>query len=83
MQKERSRTPREEEARDDWGILVCLVASSDQWPWSIDELIREREDELAARDAIDRLSRSGLVHRTKDGLIFPTRAALRYTEIKQ
>jgi hypothetical protein len=82
MQPERSYTPREEDARNDWGILVCLVRPMDQRPWSVDELIREHGDEVSARDAIGRLSRSGLIHLTADGLVFPTRAALHYHEIR-
>jgi hypothetical protein len=81
MQPERSCTTRNDEARSDWGILVCLIGPEDQRPWSVAELVRERGDEVTARDAIDRLSRSGLIHLTGDGLVFPTRSALHFTEI--
>jgi hypothetical protein len=46
------------------------------------EIIRERGDEIAALDSLDRLNKSGLIHRTRDDLVFPTRAALHYTRIR-
>jgi hypothetical protein len=64
MQPKRNPLPADEDARDDWGILVLLIGETDQRPWSVDELIRERGDELAARDSISRLERAGLIHRT-------------------
>jgi hypothetical protein len=82
MQPKRSLTPREEDARDDWGILVCLVCPADQRPWTVADLIRELGDEPAAIDAIGRLRRSGLIHRSADDVVIPTRAAIHYTEIK-
>lgn len=82
MQQERSRTVTEEDARADWGILSCLVTNRDQRPWSVDELARERGDSVEALDAIDRLVRAGLLHRTSDNLVFPTRAALHLTNIR-
>jgi len=82
MQSERSHTHGDDDARADWGILVLLVGESDQRPWSVEELVRERQDRRAALDSISRLQRTGLIHRTADDLVFPTRAALYYTEIK-
>jgi hypothetical protein len=43
---------------------------------------RERGDEIAALDSLDRLNKSGLIYRTRDDLVFPTRAALHYTRIR-
>lgn len=81
MQAKRNPLPAEDDARDDWGVLVLLVGQ-DQRPWSVAEIIREREDKIATLDSLDRLRKSGLIHRTADGLVFPTRAALHYTQIR-
>ena len=83
MQAKRNPLPAEDDAREDWGVLVLLIGQQDQRPWSVAEIIREREDEVAVLDSLDRLGKSGLIHRTADGLIFPTRAALHYTQIKE
>jgi hypothetical protein len=82
MQTEPNHTLGEDDDRDDWGVLVLLIRQDDQRPWSVAEIIRERGDEIAALDSLDRLSKSGLIHRTRDDLVFPTRAALHYTRIK-
>jgi hypothetical protein len=81
MQAKPNPLPAEDDARDDWGVLVLLVGQ-DQRPWSVAEIIREKGDEIAALDSLDRLYKSGLIHRTADDLVFPTRAALHYTQIR-
>jgi hypothetical protein len=83
MQPERSYTPEEDDARSDWGVLVLLVGQDDQRPWSVEEIVREQGDEIAAKDSLDQLYKSGLIHRTVDGLVFPTRAALHYHAIRR
>ncbi len=82
MQAKRNPLLADDDARNDWGVLVLLIGQDDQRPWSVAEIVRERRDEVAARDSLDRLDKSGLIHRTRDDLVFPTRAALHYTRIR-
>jgi hypothetical protein len=73
--------PVDEEAHAEWAVLNLLIDPDGQRPRSIDEIIRERSDRVAALDAIDRLYAFGLIHRTGDGFIFATRAAIRFSQI--
>jgi hypothetical protein len=58
-----------------------LIDSDRQRPWAVAEVIREHGHEQNALDGLDRLHGAGLIHRTADGLVFATRAAVRYSEI--
>jgi hypothetical protein len=55
--------------------MTLLLTHDDQRPWSTEELIRSIGREIDTRDAIADLHAVGLVHRTSDDFVFPTRAA--------
>jgi hypothetical protein len=82
MHQQHSCSQAAQQDADDWSIISPLLTDDDQRPWSIAELIRETGgNELAAIDALGRLARSGLIHRTRDDLVYPTRAALHLNRI--
>lgn len=82
MERQRTSEQAEQDDTDDRGIMWPLLNDEDHRPWSVAELIRDHGDEITAVDAIERLARSGLVHRTSDDLVYPTRAALHMHRIK-
>ena len=63
------------------GVVLLLLTTGDQRPWSVEELIREHGDRIQAIDALDHLYGVGLIHRTTDGFVWATGAAIRAEEI--
>jgi hypothetical protein len=70
-----------EEARADWFVLDLLLNGAVQRPWAIAEVVREYGHETNAIDALDRLHGAGLIHKTREGFVFATRAAVRYSQL--
>jgi hypothetical protein len=81
MQEQPTADIEQQQDTADGGIMSRLLTSHDQRPWSIEELIRDRDKANDTRDAIARLRGLGLIHVTTDGLVFPTRAALHLDQI--
>jgi hypothetical protein len=79
MQAEPNRTLAEKDDATDSEVLSIMLYADKQWPWSVEEIVRE----LGSTDAVDavaRLAGAGLLHRIGD-FIFPTRAAIYYHEV--
>lgn len=62
-------------------VLMCLTDSDEQRPWSLDEVIREFGSQSAI-DAINALVAAGLIHRSSDGFVWATRAAVHAARIR-
>jgi hypothetical protein len=84
---EESPTNQGEDARVESALLQRVL---DLHPTRVtaDELIRDlagEEADFGARDAVERaireLTGAGLLHRTEDGFVTPTRAAVHYGEL--
>jgi hypothetical protein len=58
-------------------ILDLLVDGENQRPWTMAELGLEIGDAVVVADAVASLAGAGLVHKTSDGFVFATRAAIR------
>jgi hypothetical protein len=84
---EENLTNRDEDTRVESALLQRVL---DLHPTRVtaDELVRDlagEEADFAARDAVERaireLTGAGLLHRTDDNLVTPTRAALHFGEL--
>lgn len=74
-------SPIEQAHGSDWNVLVTLLTEN-QTPWTADELARGLGGvTIAVVDSLDRLERGGLIRRTTDGLVFPTRAAVYFDQL--
>jgi predicted transcriptional regulator len=65
----------------EWKALNLLL--DQQRPSSLEELGRELDDPIAAIDAIANLRAAGLAHRSSEGFVFATRAAVYFNAIAQ
>jgi hypothetical protein len=61
-------------------ILVLLVSSGSERPWSLGELEAEVDDPDAVQDGVRQLQGLGLVHRCEE-FVWPTRAAVTADEL--
>jgi hypothetical protein len=66
----------------DGTVLDLLIYADDQRPWSLHELALEIGDEIVTADLVASLQGAGLVHKTGDGFIFPTRAVVHFERIR-
>jgi predicted transcriptional regulator len=74
------RTPMQPIWASEWSVLELLLGD-EQRPTTMQEIAREIGNSVIASDAIASLGRAGLIHRTRDGFIFATRAAVHYHAI--
>jgi hypothetical protein len=73
--------PRERYRQIELEILHLLTDPDDNQPlWTLEDLAREM-DLPDAIDYVSPLQRSGLIHRTSDGHVFASRAAVRHIQL--
>lgn len=72
--------PGESERRGDKAVLANLF--QDPFPWTVEEIGRELQDQDDAVDSVARLAADGLVHRFGE-FVFPTRAARRSDDLHE
>jgi hypothetical protein len=83
MQEQPTADIGQQQDMADAGIMCRLLTHDDQRPWSVEELIRDRDSRAGdTTDAVARLRGLGLIHVTTDGLVFPTRSALHMDQIE-
>jgi hypothetical protein len=62
-------------------MVLYLMTDGEQPIWSVEDIGRDLDDPAAAVDAVRGLRTAGLIHQTRDGYVFATRAACRMVEI--
>jgi len=82
MQDEPKRDPdpAAEADRIESTIFDMFIGPGGSGLWSVEEVGREIGGQVA--DALEALYRAGLIHRTSDGFVFATRAAIRASELQ-
>jgi len=70
-----------ESDRAELSVLEALTGASRERLWSIEEVALEVGNRVRAEDALAALHRAGLIHRTSDGFVSATRAAIRAAEL--
>lgn len=60
---------------------ILYLLTNGQPIWSVDDIGRDIEDDVAAEDAVRDLQRAGLVNQTTDGFVFATRAGYRVVQL--
>lgn len=82
MQEKRSQDEQQQDRSEEHiDNIVLDFMLLDAWPWSVEEIVRELGNQPDAEDAIGRLTRAALVHRS-GSFVFPTRAARRANELQ-
>lgn len=63
-------------------VLYFLTNPDDCQPvWSVEDLGRALDNPARAVDAVGELRRAGVIHQTRDGHVFATRAGIRMVQI--
>jgi hypothetical protein len=76
-----TRDPAEHDRQRELEIIYLLTDPADNQPlWTLEDLAREM-DERDIMPYVRRLQGAGIVHRTSDGHIFASRAAIRQVQI--
>jgi hypothetical protein len=62
-------------------VLMYLTDAEEQRPWSLEEVVREFGSQSAI-DAVNSLVGAGLLHRSSDGFLWATRAAMHAARVR-
>jgi hypothetical protein len=74
--------PNEQANNFERDVLYLLTDPYDNQPlWSVEDIGREMEHADRAEVAVRGLLCAGLIHRTSDGFVFATRAAVRHVQM--